>query len=199
MTNQPENTRPQTETTPKPYQVGEFERVSSFMCYTRASLIWGEVVIRNAVRVSTWLRTNVAPDVICIYRAKVLTIAANATPKPALFSEIHVMNPEILAYHLLPPESEPLDYDPSEPNRVLDPVTALAGTFRIDAKMRMSTRSTLKKYLDITREVFTPLYDAEISNMLMPALGVMKVPMLLVRQNTASFAMVNPLARAVIE
>lgn len=199
MPDQAENPRSQTEAAPKPYQVGEFERVSSFMCYTRHSLIWGEVVIRNAVRVSTWLRTNVAPDVICIYRAKVLMIAANTTPKPSLFSEIHVTNPEILAYHLLPPESEPLDYDPSEPNRVMDPVTALAGTFRIDAKMRMSTRSTLKKYLDITREVFTPLYDAEISNTLMPALGVMKVPMLLVRQSTAAFAMVNPLARAVIE
>jgi len=63
----------------------------------------------------------------------------------------------------------------------------------------MSTRSTLKKYLEITRETFTPLYDAEISNILMPALGVMKVPMLVVRQNTAAFAMGNPLARAVVE
>lgn len=193
----PSKTKP--DSSPRPYHVGDSERVSSFMCYTRQSLIWGEVVIKNAVRVSTWLRTNVAPDVICIYRARVLLVAANASPKPTLFSETHITNPEILAYHLIPPEADQLDYDPSEPNRVLDPVTALVGPFRFDAKMRMSTRSTLKKYLDVTREVFTPLYDAEVSNVLMPAMGTMKVPMLLVRQATAAFAMVNPLARQVVE
>lgn len=183
----------------KPYHVGEFERVTSFMCYTRQSLIWGEVVIKSAIRVSTWFRTNVAPDVVCIYNAKLLPIAAGITPRPLQFSEIHVTNPEILAYHLIPPEADPLDYDPTEPNRVMDPVTAIIGAYRIDAKMRMSTRSTLKKYLEITRETFTPLYEAEITNMLMPALGIMKVPMLMVRQACTAFSMVNSLTRQVVE
>jgi len=183
----------------KPYRVGEGERVTSFMCYTRQALIWGEVVIKSAVRVSTWFRTNVAPDVVCVYNAKVLSIAYNAPPKPLLLSEVHVTNPEILAYHLIPPETDPLDYDPSEPNRIMDPVTTIIGPYRIDAKMRMSTRSTLKKYLDITRETFTPLYEAEITNLLMPTLGVMKVPMLLVRQANSFFSLVNPISRQIVE
>lgn len=195
MTDQLTNTPTAPASAPHLYTVDDTERVSSFMCYTRHALIWGEVVIKKAVRVSTWFRTNSAPDVVCIYRAKVLTISAGTTPKPQLFSELHITNPEIMAYHLIPPEADPLNYDPSEHNRVMDPVTVLVASFRIDAKMRMSAITSLKKYMEITRESFTPLYDAEITNPLMPTLGVMKVPMLMVRQISTVFALVNPSPR----
>ncbi|MCA1953551.1 MAG: hypothetical protein LDL12_00210 [Anaerolinea sp.] len=177
---------------PKPYQLTDEQKSASFMAYTTTALYWGEVVVRNSIRVSTWLRTNAAPETITIYNAKVINITANGTPNPMKFTEVHVPNASILAYHLIPPDKDPLDYDPTEPHRVMDPVTAIIGTFRIDGKMRMSTRSTLKKYIEVTRELFTTLYDAEISNPVMPALTKMKVDMVMVRQATCVFCLVNP-------
>ena len=104
------------------------------------------------------------------------------------FPEIHVHNTQILALHLLPPEKDPPDYDPTEPNRVMVPIAAIVGTFRMDGHMRMAAVSNLKKYLEVTRENFTAFYDAEIYNSTVPALGVMRVPYVLVRQNTTMFA-----------
>ncbi len=178
--------------TPKPYHLGPEEKSASFMAYTTTALYWGEVVVRNAIRVSTWLRTNAAPETITIYNAKVINIAANSTPAPMQFSEVHLPNASILAYHLIPPDSDPLDYDPTEPNRVMDSITTIIGTFRFDGKMRMSTRSTLKKYIEVTRELFTTLYDVEITNPVMPTLTKMKVAMVMVRQSNSVFCLVNP-------
>jgi hypothetical protein len=175
---------------PAPYSLGLDDKVAPVMVYTALGLIWGEVIVKKQIRVSTWLRTNAAPDDICIYNAKVLiTTTPVNPPRPMMFPEIHVANPQILALHLLPPEKDPLDYDPTEPNRVMTPITAVVGTFRFDALMRMAAISNLKKYLEVTRENFTALYEADIYNPTVPALGTMHVPFVLVRQSTTMFAL----------
>ena len=51
------------------YTLGEYDKVAQVMVYTASSMYWGEVVVKSAVRVSTWLRTNTAPDWICLYNA----------------------------------------------------------------------------------------------------------------------------------
>ncbi|HEY9087358.1 MAG TPA: hypothetical protein VIO36_04270 [Anaerolineaceae bacterium] len=168
-------------------KVNKDEKVVPVMIYTSTSVVWGEMVVKEIVRVGTWLRTNTAPDDLCIFNGKVMVVSAGA-PKAVSYSEIHVLVPNILAYHILPPAVEPLDYDVSEPNRKLEPMTAVVGSFRMDAKMRMATSADLRRYLEFTRETFTPLYEAEISNMVQPALAPMKVPYVMVRQATTLFA-----------
>jgi hypothetical protein len=52
----------------------------------------------------------------------------------------------------------------------------------------MSNQATLAKYVEVTREPFTSLYNAEISCLLLPALGIIKVPYVIVRQSISMFA-----------
>jgi hypothetical protein len=181
-----------TDTPPTPtstYVVGKDEKSAPVMVYTVTGIVWGDVVVREQVRVSTWLRTNMAPDNVCIFNAKALITTNNTTPKPIQLKEIHISLTQILAIHLIPPAQDPPDYDPTEPNRVMTPAAALVGTFRFDGKMRMSTVTNLAKYIEITRENFTGLYEVDISCPVMPALGTLKVPFVLVRQATTFFAL----------
>lgn len=170
------------------YSLAGDEKAAQVMAYTSAGLFWGEVVVKAQIRVSTWLRTNLAPDTLCFYNARAILVAANTTPNPLAFRELHLPTNEVLAFHLLPPAKDPLDYDPSEPNRQMVAITALFGLFRLDGLMRMSTRSSLAKYLDVTRENFTALYEAQISCPVMPDLKVLQTPYVLVRQVSSSFA-----------
>ncbi len=174
-------------TIPSTQPVNADEKVVPVMVYTDTSVIWGDMIVKNVVRVGTWLRTNTAPDDFTIYNSKVMVIGSG-TPRAMPFQEVHVVIPYILAYHILPPAQEPLDYDPTEPNRKMEPMTAVVGSFRMDARMRMASSANLKRYLEFTRETFTPLYEVEISNMIQPSLGAMKVPFVMVRQATTLFA-----------
>ncbi|HNZ13566.1 MAG TPA: hypothetical protein PLA25_14490 [Anaerolineaceae bacterium] len=177
-----------SEQTPeRPYPVGSDEKVNRVMVYTSNAIYWGDVVAKEAVRVSTWLRTNSAPEFLRIYQARCIVPTAGATPRPLLYTEIYIPATEIRAYHLMAPDKDPLDYDPTEPNRRMDPVSVVVGTFRIDGHLRVSAISNLGKYLEITREAYTPLYDVEITNLIMPALGVMKTYYIQVRQSTGLF------------
>lgn len=159
------------------------EKVIPLMVYIPGKLIWGEAIIKEAIRVSTWLRTNVAPEVLALYNAKLLIPSAGAKLKPIFHPELSVFVNQIIAYHLIPPHQEPPDYDPTEPNRIMEAVTLWVDTFRFDGHLRLSALSSVRKYLDVTREAFTSLYDVEISNPLLPEMGVLKVPYLIVRQN----------------
>ena len=168
--------------------IGVGEKSAAIMAYTQDMLCWGEIVIKEQVRASTWLRTNLAPEIIRIYNAKILiTTAPKEASKPMTFSEIHLPTLKVIAFHLVPPAKDPLDYDPSEPNRQMTSVSVIAGAFKIDGFMRMSMQSNLAKYLEISQETFTSIYDAEIGSPILPALGVFRVPYLLVRQNAVIF------------
>jgi hypothetical protein len=164
------------------------EKSASVMVYTATGLSWGEVVVKEQIRVSTWLRTNASPDIVCLYNAKTITTTNNAPPKPLQFSELHIMNQQVVAFHLMPPAKDPLDFDPNEPNRRMDPITVMVGTFRIDGLMRIAVKSNLSKYLEVTRENFAAIYDAEITCPVMPSLGVMRVPYVIVRMSSSMFA-----------
>lgn len=166
------------------------EKSVPVMVYLRNSICWGDIFVKQTVRVSTWLRTNAAPDIISIHNARILMTVSSGN-KPAQIPEIHFSTSEVLAFHIIPPETDPLDYDPNEPNRHMDPVTIFTANFRMDGFMRMAGSSTLSKYIEITREVYSSLYDVDISCPIIPALGVMHVPYVLVRQIGALFAVRN--------
>ena len=167
------------------------EKTAQIMIYTQSGLCWGDVIVKEQIRVSTWLRTNAAPDSVCVYNAKVMVVSAGAGPRPTIFPSLHIAVPQVMAYHLVPPAKDPIDYDTSEPNRKLEPVSLLFSAFQINGSLRMATRSDLAKFIEVTRETFTSIYDAEIICSLMPSLGIMRVPYVLVRQANAMFATRN--------
>ncbi len=171
-----------------PLQPAADEKVAPVMVYLPNRLVWGDVIVKESIRVSTWLRTNAAPELITFYNAKILLTNQPDKSRPILQAELSLFASQIIAYHLIPPQQDPVDYDPTEPNRVMEPVTVWVDTFRLDGFMRLSMLSSVKKYLDVTRETYTSLYDVAVSNPLLPDMGVLKVPYIIVRQNSVWFA-----------
>jgi hypothetical protein len=169
------------QTTNRPYDIADDEKLSQVMVYTDYSLCWGEVATKEIVRVSTWLRTNAAPDNMLLYNARCLPSQSSQSLKPTGFNELHIPTHHVLAYHLLPPAQDPLDYDPRDGLRRLEPVTVMSGPYRFDGNLLLAQKSNLTKFIEISKEVYTSLYDVEITYPLMASMGKLKVPFLLFR------------------
>jgi len=170
-----------------PANLAPDEKIAQVMLYTDNALYWGDVVVKSIIRVSTWLRTNTIPDRIAIHNAKTILTSSGANPKPTSYNELLVAVTQIRAFHLMPPAKDPIDFDATEPNRKMEPVNALVGSFLVKGNLRISTSSSLNKFLEITRENFTALYDAEVTNLLIPSFGPLSIPYILVRQETTVF------------
>ncbi len=163
------------------------EKSASIMLYTQSSIIVADVHVVNQIRVSTWLKTNSAPDVIRLFNARVVITTGANPSRPITFSELHIPTAEVLAMHLLPPATEPLDYDSTEPNRHLLPVTILFSSFKIDGSLWASTRVDLAKIIELNREAFTSVYDVQISSPIFTSLPVMRLPMMICREEKVFF------------
>jgi hypothetical protein len=170
------------------YQLGEDEQVTSVMAYTQDLLVWGDVISKKAIRVSTWLRTPAIPQFIYFRNAHAMIMDAGNKPRPIAFRELHLPSVQVIAFHIQPPGSDPLDYDPNEPNRIMQPVTVLVGSFRFEGFIRMSTHTTLERHLDVAKETFSSLYDIDISQPMIPAMKVIHVPYALLRSEAVIIA-----------
>lgn len=170
------------------YTLSSDEKVAQIMVYMPMGLYWGDVIVKEIIRVSTWLRTSSAPDTVTLRNANWLPLTSTSGIRPLHFLDLHLPAAQILAYHLMPPAKDPLDYDPTEPNRKMEAVSALVGSFRVDGLLRMATITDLSRYLIVNRELFTGLYDVEISNPVYPSIGIIRSPFILVRQAATIFA-----------
>ena len=175
-------------TTPKPYTLGAGEKATPVMVYTLTTLTRGEMITKEQLRVSTFLRTQAAPEFVGLYNAHVLVFGGRSGIQQASCPEYFIPTQQILAYHLVPPAKDPPDYDPSEPNRKMEPATVLIGTFRFFGNLRMATQSNLSKFLEVARESFFSFYDVEITNPGLPSASALKVPIVLGRLSTAVVA-----------
>jgi hypothetical protein len=169
------------------YKLEPGEKVTSIMAYTDSALVWGDVITKEAIRVSTWLRTQAVPQYIYIHNASILRFGS-VQPKPVKFREIHLPSAQVIAYHIAPPTSDPLDYDPKEPMRKLEPVSAMFGWFRFDGCLRMSTATTVERFLDVAKETFTSMYDLTITVSAIQGMNPIKVPYAMIRSTNAIFA-----------
>ncbi|MDD5369605.1 MAG: hypothetical protein PHQ40_10995 [Anaerolineaceae bacterium] len=158
------------------------EKATPVMVYTDSFLYWGDVVTKEMIRVSTWLRTNAAPDNLCLYGGMALLPGAANSMKPVVFPEIHIPIQRVLAFHIMPPVTEPIDKDPLEKNRKMEPVSAMVGQFRMDGFVRMASQIDLNKYLEVTRETYLTIYDATITHPGIAHLNLPPIPYLLVHQ-----------------
>jgi hypothetical protein len=164
------------------------EKSVPVMLYTQSSMILGEVRVVSQIRVCTWLKTSSAPDVVRLFNAKVILTTGTSPAKPIQFPELHIPNKEILAMHLLPQTSEPLDYDSTEPNRHLMPVSILFSAFRVDGSLWVSTRVDLAKFIELNREDFTSVYDVHITSPIFTSLPAIRAPMMICREAKMVFA-----------
>jgi hypothetical protein len=154
------------------------EKSTMVMVYTQNSLLRGEVVTKENVRVSIWLRTDGAPNYMRLLKAQVLFFGGGA-PKSYNTSEAYVPVSSVIGFHLAPPLQEPMDYEEGEKNRAVQVVSVTVGTFIFKGKIRFSAQSGLGASLEMAH-TWMSMYETEISNPNLPQMPAIVVPMLLV-------------------
>ncbi len=164
------------------------EKLAPVMIYTASNMCWGSVILKESIRPSTWLRTPAIPRFIRLREATMLRIAPGSSFKPISMAELHIPSSQVIAYHLKPPDADPLDYDPKEPMRKLEPVAALVGEFRFDGVFRMSTHSDIERFLDVAKEAFLGMYDVTISLPILPAFRQIRIPFTLIRGESVLYS-----------
>lgn len=159
------------------------------MIYTQHSVVRGEVVTKqNVLRVNIWLRTDGAPRYLHVLKPQVLVFGGSPA-KSLSYSEIYFPTSDVIAFHTLPPVEEPLDYDPNEANRTMEVLELLVGTFVMKGKIRISTQTELGTSLEVARVSWMSVYDVWVTNLYLPQMPAVQVPMVLVNPNHAAFGL----------
>ncbi len=170
------------------YTLAPDEKATKVMVYSRTKLIHGDLVTKNNLRVGIWLRTQGVPNYIHLLKTQVLFLEG-ASPKSLTHNEYFFPTERIIAFHLAPPNSEPLDYDPNEANRMMMDVNMFLGSFLLKGKVRISTHADFATSLEVSHMNWLSVYDAEINNLLLSQMPAIRVPMLLVNPKQVSFGL----------
>jgi hypothetical protein len=161
------------------------EKLATVMVYTHYMFVRGEIVVKENLRASIWLRTQNVLNYMHLLKPNVL-LFTGAQPKSLSYNEMFVSIKEVIAFHIAPPAEDTVDFDTSELNRVMQFADLMLGSFTLKGKIRISTQSDLATNLDVSHATWMSVYDADISNMYLPQFN-MHVPMLLVNPSTVSF------------
>jgi len=164
------------------------EKSTLVMTYTQNMLVRGEVVTKQGVRVSTWLRTQGVPEYIHLFKPTVLHFGSGVV-KALTYSEVYVPVSTVIAFHLVPPVTEALDYAADETNRILVPVTALPGTFQFKGFFRISTHASLSTSIELAHSDWSSIYNVDVTNTSMPQMQPIHVPMILINPKQVSLAL----------
>lgn len=171
------------------YTPSSDEKLTPVMLYTPDTLVRGELVTKqNVMRVNIWLRTEGAPKYMHVLKPQVIVFGGSPV-KVLTYSEIYFPTSQLIGFHTLPPTDEPLDYEPNELNRMMQPVDVKVGTFLMKANIRISTQTDIGSSLEVARVSWMSLYDAEVTNPYLPQMPPIHVPMTLVNPTHVSFAL----------
>ena len=163
------------------------EKSTPVMVYTQNSFARGEVVTKESLRVSIWLRTDGAPNFFHLHNAQMLFFGGGAV-RSSNHTEIYVPVASVIGFHLMPPAHEPLDYDEGEKNRAAETVTAGVGTFLCKGKVRFSVQSGLASTLEMLK-TWLSMYEVEITNPSLPQMPAIHVPMLVIDPSRVIFTL----------
>jgi hypothetical protein len=163
------------------------EKTTPVILYTQESLVRGDVVTKQSVlRVNIWLRTDGAPKYMHLLNPQVLVFGGSPA-KAMSYSEIYYPTTQLIGFHIMPPTEEPLDYEPEEANRMMEPVEVLVGTFVMKGQIRISTQTEIGVSLEMARVAWLSLYEAVITNPHLPQMPPMHVPLVLLNPNHVAF------------
>jgi hypothetical protein len=163
------------------------EKATLVMVYTQNLFVRGEVVTKQTVRLNSWLRTEGMPEYIHLLHAQVLAFGSGI--RSLSYPEIYVPTAMVIGFHLAPPTTEALDYDPDEKNRLMEPVVVLVGTFLFKGKLRISAQTGLGPSLESSRSPWLSIYEVEVSNPNLPQMPAISVPLILLNPKQVSFAL----------
>lgn len=164
------------------------EKLTTVMIYSHNMLVRGDVLTKQSMRVSIWLRTQGVPNFVHLFKPQVLVLGGPA-PRSLTYEEMFFPTAQVIGFHIAPPASDPMDYDASEAGRRMVDVSMMVGSFMLKARTRISTQTDFASSIDVARAAWMSIYEAEISHPALPQMGVIHVPMLLVRPEQVSFAL----------
>lgn len=162
------------------------ERIVPVMVYSLNTVARGGLTVKSTLRANIWMRTEAVPEYVHLAKAQVVTFGGPSI-QPEAYREYYIPTSQVIAYHTLPPNNEPSDYDETEKNRKMEPVTTMVGTFRFNGYIRISSQISLSSNLDTMKAAFLSLYDVEISNPFLQGMGVIKAPLVLMRPSYIHF------------
>jgi hypothetical protein len=163
------------------------EKTSTVMTYTQTSMTRGDVITKETMRVSIWLRTQGVPNYIHVHKPQVV-LFGGTPPKSLAMEEIFIPTAQVIGFHLAPPAQDPPDYDATELNRIMQPVDVLMGGCIVKGKLRISSQTDMATGLDVMHVAWVSIYEAEISSPYLPQF-TMQVPMLVVNPDRVSFGL----------
>ena len=170
------------------YTLSAEEKSTPVLIYTSNTLVHGEVVSKQNIRVSVWLRTEGAPEYMQLLRPNVINLGGGIA-KSVAFAELYLPTSEILGFHMAPPASDPIDYDESEMNRKMEPVSILLGCFTFRGTIRVSTQVDLGTSIVSSRTVWLSIYNVKITSPNLPQMGELQAPMVIIRPKQVVFAL----------
>jgi len=169
------------------YTLEPNEKTTTVMLYSQNTFVRGDIVAKENVRVSIWLRTQGVPNYLHLLKAQ-LVLFGGTPPKSIPYNELYFPVSQIIGFHLAPPLADPLDYDPaSEPNLTMTDINLLLGLFTVKAKARISTRTDFATSIEVSRSAWLSIYEADITNAFLAQMPPIHVPMMLVRPEQVSF------------
>lgn len=161
------------------YTVGPEEKATQVMVGTPDMLLWGDLITKQAVRMSIYLNT-LAEDFIPLHRVKVLFMAPTQQVAPVEKRTLFVKQEEILLF-LTMHDTEPLP-DETE-TRKYEPIEILVGSYQVEGKLLKSPFSTLENMLMVTRATYLPIYEATVRHVAKPWLGTFPASLVQVRRD----------------
>jgi hypothetical protein len=163
------------------------ETTTQMMFYTSKALIWGSIVHHENILASRILTGVTIPEYVSLHNAQIMFVQMNYMGKPMRRKEIFLPADQINAYHLTPPQEDQLDYDPTEPNRMMSPLEIYQPPFTIKANIRISQITTVKSNLTALKSDFITFYDAETTISKNPNMKPICTNMILVRSKASFF------------
>jgi len=164
------------------------ERIVPVMFYSLTTVARGGIAIKSTLRANIWIRTEAVSEYVYVRKAQVVTFGGPSI-QPETYQNYFMPTSQVIAYHVLPPNDEPLDYDETEMNRKMEAVTAMVGTFRFNGQIRISSQISLAANLDTMKSSFLSLYNVEVSNPFLQGMGAIKVPLVLMRPHYIHFGL----------
>ena len=159
------------------------EKLVPTMVYTNQKVIWGLTLTKKTIRVGTLLQSNAGSKYMNLVDTQILLFGAGQDVRWLKFPLLHIESSQIIAYHTLSPVDESPYYDPDDPHRKMQPVTALVGIFWFDCMVRMAENFDTENFLGVKTGEFLSVYDATMHCSLLPSLKPVQSPFVMLRRD----------------
>jgi hypothetical protein len=149
------------------YTLAPDEKATQVMIGTADTLMWGDLVTKEQVRMSAYLNT-LAEDYVLLHNAKILFLAPQEQAPPVERSMVHIRQEEILVFFVMH-DDEPLPEETQ--TRKYEPVEALIGSYQIGGSILKAPISSVQNMLLVSKASYLPFYNATVRHVAKAWLG----------------------------